>query len=194
MSGEQADLARRNRRTTLLLGGLVAGMFAFGFALVPLYRLVCQVTGSNVIGEARRVDAAAYTGRVQERVVTIHFDATVNAGLPWEFRPLQRSMEVHPGKIYEVRYLARNNEERAITGQAVPGVTPWQATGHLHKIECFCFNQQTLGPRESREMPLKFVVDPQLPEQYKVVTLSYMLMMAPEQTVDGGQESRGDSG
>ncbi|RME35520.1 MAG: cytochrome c oxidase assembly protein [Gammaproteobacteria bacterium] len=188
-------MERRNRRTSLVLGALVAGMFAFGFALVPLYRLVCQVTGSNVIGQARRADAGALAGRVDEqRTVRIYFDATVNTGLPWEVTPLTRSMEVHPGKVYEVRYRATNNEGQTVTAQAVPGVTPWQATGHLHKIECFCFSRQTLGPRESREMPLRFVIDPELPQEYKVVTLSYMLMTAPEQTAARGGESRADSG
>ena len=177
------ERAGRNRKTTLWLAGLVLGMFAFGFAMVPLYRIVCKATGINTIGGAGREKAAAYRVEKQGREVTVQFDGTIYAGLPWTFEPLVKSMTVETGKVYEADYYARNNEDREITAQAVPGITPWQATAHFHKTECFCFTKQTLKAGEERKMPLRFIIDPDLPEQYKLITLSYMFMPVSEKAV-----------
>jgi cytochrome c oxidase assembly protein subunit 11 len=171
----------RNRRTGLVLGAVVVGMFGFGFALVPLYSLFCQVTGvqSVKLNAARDRDAAAPVSSAttpSQRVVTVKFDATVNSGLPWEFKPLVRSLEVHPGEAYEVRYLAHNVAAESVVGQAIAAVVPWQATAYFHKTECFCFRQQTLAADEAREMPLRFVVSPDLPEGINTLTLSYTFM------------------
>jgi len=175
-AGEQRQ--RRNKRTGWALALAGVGMFAFGFALVPLYGLVCDITGINRSGKANFV-SEEQLGRYavdQERTITVEFDATVEAGMPWEFRPLVHKMKVRPGQIYDVKYIARNNSDHAIVGQAVPGITPWQATEHFNKTQCFCFTQQTLQPGEEKEMPLRFVIDAGLPGKYSTVTLSYTFM------------------
>lgn len=176
---QSADAEKRqvgSRRTVLLLAGIVTGMFAFGFALVPLYQVFCQVTGYNGSSQGRQADTA-YQGEVQtERLLTVQFDATINSGLPWDFAPQVRSMQVHPGQVYEATYVAKNNAGKAIVAQAVPGITPWQATPHFHKLECFCFSQQTLQAGERMEMPLRFVVSPDLPAEIDTLTLSYTFM------------------
>ena len=169
---------RRNKRTgwVLALGGV--GMFTFGFAMVPLYGLICDITGINRSGKANFVseDQIRSYAIDTERTITVEFDATVESGMPWDFTPLVRKMKIVPGQVYDVKYLARNNSDQAIVGQAVPGVTPWQATQHFNKTECFCFKQQTLQPGEEKEMPLRFVIDAGLPDEYTTVTLSYTFM------------------
>jgi cytochrome c oxidase assembly protein subunit 11 len=184
----------RNKRTgwVLALGGL--SMFAFGFALVPLYGLVCDVAGINRSGKTNFVSEAQLGSyRVDtDRTITVEFDATVESGMPWEFRPRVRNMKIHPGQIYEVHYFAQNNSDHAIVGQAIPGVTPWQATEHFNKTECFCFTQQTLQPGEGKDMPLRFVIDPGLPEEFTTVTLSYTFMdtgMAASKMPSDGKDS-----
>lgn len=172
---EKHDANRKVSRTLFLV---VLGMFGFGFAMVPLYKLVCQVAGINGI--------ASETGRIKEgdlgyiadrnRIIKVEFDATINTGLPWEFRPNTKDIEVHPGEPKVISYYAKNTSDKPITGQAIPGVTPWQATKYFHKIECFCFTQQTLQPGEEVEMPVRFVIDPELSKEYQTVTLSYTFM------------------
>jgi len=175
---QPAQQQRRNRRTGWLLAGGGVTMFAFGFALVPIYGLICDVAGINRSGKANFVseDQLQRFQPDASRTITVEFDATVESGLAWEFRPMVRSMEIHPGKIYEVMYFAQNNSDHAIVGQAIPGVTPWQATEHFNKTECFCFKQQTLQPGEGKEMPLRFVIDAGLPQELTTVTLSYTFM------------------
>lgn len=168
--------AKKSRRTVWVLGGIVIGMFSFGFALVPLYQIFCQVTGFNGSTQGRQAESA-YEGRVDEsRLVTVQFDSTINTGLPWDFGPLTKKMQVHPGQVYEVNYMAKNNAAQSIVAQAVPGITPWQATQHFIKMECFCFSNQTLEAGESKEMPLRFVVSPGLPDGINTLTLSYTFM------------------
>ncbi len=166
-----------NRRTAWLLGGVAAGMVAFSFALVPLYGLFCKVVGTTTIG-ARAGAAPAPPPDVapQDRWVTVEFDAVVSDGLPWEFRPMQKSMRVRVGERAMVKYLARNLSDRPVEAQAIPAVTPWQVTGYLQKLECFCFNRQVLAPGEAREMPLYFYVSPDLPAEYGSLILSYTFM------------------
>ena len=108
-----------------------------------------------------------------ERIITVEFDANVNAGLPWEFKPMTRRVKVHPGEVTQVSYFAKNISNRTIVGQAVPGVSPNYASKYFSKTECFCFSNQTFGPGQSREMPLRFIVDPDLPKRVKTLTLSY---------------------
>ena len=116
---------KSNRRTVLVLGGIVVGMFAFGFALVPLYQVFCNITGFNGSSQGRQA-ITEYTGEIdRERLITIQFDSTINVGLPWDFAPLTKSLQVHPGEINEVSYVAKNNADKSIVAQAVPGVTPW---------------------------------------------------------------------
>ncbi len=191
MSEDAAKAGRaKNRRTLLLLSGLVLGMFGFGFAMVPLYNLFCQVTGlqsvqlrSSVGDQGTR--RAVLPQEASDRLVTVKFDASVHGELSWDFKPMQRKMRVQPGKTYQMQYLAKNRTGRTIVGQAIPSVVPWQATGYFHKLECFCFTQQTLKGGETQEMPLQFSISPDLPEGINSLTLSYTFMKSGQGEKEG---------
>lgn len=178
MIESNSGAGQKKQRLPILLGLVVVGMFAFGFALVPLYNLVCSVAGINGIASSGgRISESELAGLVDTgRTIMVDFDANVHANLDWEFRPMVKRMEVHPGKVYQVAYYAQNNSAEAVVGQAIPGVTPWQATAHFNKTECFCFAQQSLQPGEGKEMPLRFVISPDLPAEYEAITLSYVFM------------------
>lgn len=167
------DLASENRRLIGKLGLVVVAMFGFGFALVPLYDVFCDITGLN--GKTGRIEAEQALGaRVDtSREVEVEFVASVNTDLPWEIKPMVRKIRVHPGEVTEVRYWAHNTTAAMITGQAVPSVVPSLASKYFNKTECFCFTKQVLQPGEGREMPLRFVVDPDLPEKVNSLALSY---------------------
>lgn len=147
--------------------------FAFTFALVPLYRIACEkVFGIRL--EKNAVDGSQATkADPSARMITVQFDGGVNSKLPWGFHPNQLTMKVRPGEQYETTYFARNNGDRAIVGNAVPSVAPAKASGYFSKTECFCFTAQTLNPGESRDMPVRFIVDPALPPEVTTITLSY---------------------
>ena len=168
-------MSRRSANRSLVgkLVLLTAGMFAFGYALVPLYDVFCEITG---IGD-RTGGATAATSlptRVDEdRLVDVEFVASVNSGAPWEFRPAVSRMKVNPGKLYKTTFFARNATEQPLVGQAVPSVAPGQANRYLQKTECFCFTEQRFEPGEGRDMPVVFYIDPELPEYLDTVTLSY---------------------
>ncbi len=166
-----ASAPRQNRRTSWRLAAVAAGMFAFGYALVPLYDVICEVTGLN--GKTGRVEATARAVVDESRWVTVEFTGQSMSGLPWDFQPLQKTMRVHPGQLSVAHYLARNTADEAITGQAVPSVAPSKAAANFRKVECFCFTQQTLKAGESKRMPVQFVVSPALPKEVTTVTLSY---------------------
>lgn len=179
MTGADAERRGRQRRTARLLAALALGMFAFGFALVPLYGLICKVTGTQRGGLAAAQTGATATtgaGAVAERRVTVKFDGTVHPDLPWDFAPLERRVVVHPGETREVRFVATNRSSRTVSGQAIPAVAPWQATAYFGKLECFCFQQQTLDGGERVEMPLRFTVSPDLPVEIDTLTLSYSFL------------------
>jgi cytochrome c oxidase assembly protein subunit 11 len=147
-------------------------MFGFGFALVPLYDVFCEITGLN--GKTGVVEASELDGRVdQERLVTVEFVASVNSRLPWKFTPERRQMQVHPGEIYEAKFVARNLASEAMIGQAVPSVAPATASRYFNKTECFCFSQQRFEAGEERRLPVRFVIDRALPSNIGTVTLSY---------------------
>jgi cytochrome c oxidase assembly protein subunit 11 len=167
-----------NRRVVKRLGISAVLMFGFGFAMVPLYDVFCDITGIN--GKTGRIEQeAALSQEVDEtRLVTVEFLATVNSKLPWEFKPMIRKIKVHPGEVTEVNYFARNKTDRLVAGQAIPSLAPGLAAKYFNKTECFCFTRQTLQPGESKEMPLRFVVDPQLPEEIRTVSLSYTFFPA----------------
>jgi cytochrome c oxidase assembly protein subunit 11 len=167
-----------NQRVVKRLGIAAVLMFGFGFALVPLYDVFCDITGIN--GKTGRIELeTALSQQVDEdRLVTVEFLATVHSDLPWEFRPMIRRIKVHPGEVTEVNYLASNQTENLVAGQAVPSLAPGLAAKYFNKTECFCFTRQTLGPGESREMPLRFVVDPELPDEVRTVSLSYTFFQA----------------
>ncbi len=172
MSGTDHS-ARANRRLALILAAVVVGMFAFGYALAPLYETLCQALGIG--GRTARVEADALAPHVvdKSRVVTVEFTAQAMAGLPWEFRPLVNKLEVHPGELVRVEYYARNRSNETIVAQAVPSVTPGTLAGRFKKLECFCFTRQTLAPGEARKMPVVFVVDPGIDRDISTITLSY---------------------
>jgi len=173
------QISQRNRRTAIVLSLVVLGMFGFGFAMVPLYNLICQVTGVQSVALRTSVEPDEIKQSVAvdpNRRVTVKFDTTVNPNLPWEFEARTNVIEVMPGEVMEVMFLARNRSNSAVTGQAIPSVVPWQATGFFSKLECFCFNKQTLAGGELAEMPLRFVVSPDLPANIESLTLSYNFM------------------
>ncbi|KAF1700523.1 cytochrome c oxidase assembly protein [Pseudoxanthomonas suwonensis] len=162
-------------RGWLKLAGVSLAAFAFAFSLVPLYRIACEkVFGIRLEGGTGQARAAVATGQArQDRLVTVQFDGGVNSKLPWAFAPEQLSMQVVPGELNEAMYFARNESDRPIVGSAVPSVAPARASGYFTKTECFCFTAQTLQPGEQREMPVRFIVDPDLPADVKTITLSY---------------------
>ncbi|HIJ23042.1 MAG TPA: cytochrome c oxidase assembly protein [Gammaproteobacteria bacterium] len=173
MSDSSTTLKQKHRKTSLLLVGLVVGMFGFGFALIPLYNLYCQVTGLKNSGEIFSESSAVAD---PSRQVTVQFDTTVNDGLPWKFKPMVRQVKVHPGEISTVSFLIKNLSDEDMVGQAIPSVTPWFANGYFHKMECFCFDNQPLKAGESKEMPLRFYVSNDLPKDISVLNLSYTFL------------------
>ena len=162
-----------NARVIRLALLLCLGAFVFAFSMVPLYRIACEkVFGIKLDGQAAQ--PGAVVGAVNmDRLVTIEFDTGVNSKLAWEFSSELASMEVHPGQLYEATFFARNLADTPIVGQAVPSVAPSTASIYFNKTECFCFTQQLLQPGEKRAMPVRFVVDPALPDRVKTLTLSY---------------------
>lgn len=171
-------IRKRNKRSALIMGAVVLAMFGFGFAMAPLYQLVCSVTGINSANPTGRLRAVDYQSASidKDRLVRVEFDTTLNEEMPWDFRPNTKTLDVHPGQAYTVTFHVRNRADRTIVGQAIPGITPWQATEHFRKTECFCFSNQTLQAGEVKEMPLRFIVTTELPKDIKTITLSYTFM------------------
>jgi cytochrome c oxidase assembly protein subunit 11 len=147
-------------------------MFGFGYALVPMYKKICEITGVNVLTPKDvTVDPTVNTQIDKSRMITVEFDA--NAQGPWRFRPTVSSVQVHPGEMAQVVYEVVNKQARSINAQAIPSYAPQQAAEFFKKLECFCFKQQTLGPNEAKQMPVVFYIDPALPKNVKTITLSY---------------------
>ena len=160
-----------NRSILIKMMVVTVVMFGFGYALVPLYKKICEVTGVN---EVERANASLGNTQVDTgRVVMIELDANLRSDLPWKFRPLQSSVKVHPGQLVQVLYEVRNVSDRPITGQAIPSYGPQVAGQYFRKQECFCFAKQTFAPGEVRQMPVVFVIDAGLPKDVTTVTLSY---------------------
>jgi cytochrome c oxidase assembly protein subunit 11 len=156
------------------LFGVVVGMFVFAvWIMPPLYDVFCEVTGLN--GKTGDKYEAVEIQVDTSRTVKVQFVATNNEGMPWSFEPMRDSVEVHPGQEMEIRYLARNPTDSDMVGQAIPSVVPFKAAEYFHKTECFCFNQQPLPGGESAELPLRFIVDQDIPKQVHTITLSYTL-------------------
>ena len=163
----------------------VVGMFGFGFALVPLYDVFCEWTGLN--GKTGgRVEYSATQEINKERLVTVQFTASNNAGMSWKFEPMVHSVQVHPGELTEIKYYARNPSASRMVGQAVPSVSPLRAADYLRKTECFCFTQQVLEAGEEIEMPVLFYIDPALPADVSKLTLSYTLFDVSKNFVNEG--------
>jgi cytochrome c oxidase assembly protein subunit 11 len=169
MRGENLKMLRK-------LAVVAGGMFAFGYALVPIYKHICEVTGINILALGERDvpgnSRAAPNSQVDySRRITVEFDA--NARGPWDFKPAVRSVQVHPGELATVMYEFRNVQDRRMSAQAIPSYAPRQAAAHFNKLECFCFTQYTLAPGETRQWPVAFVIDPKLSKDVTTITLSY---------------------
>ncbi len=161
-------------RTVFWLSLVVVGMFGFGFAMVPLYNVFCDVTGINGNTSGVKVRASVGEYRVDEsRTVKVQFLGNVNQEARWDFAPETFEIEVHPGKLYTAYFNATNLLDEPVVGQAIPSVMPGLAALHFHKTECFCFTQQAFKPREKRHMPVTFMVDPQLPDDIETISLAY---------------------
>ena len=170
------NLRLENFRMVRKLVVVTAGMFAFGYALVPIYNAICEMTGINVlaIGERDIPGAKSNVTNTQvdvSRTITVEFDA--NSRGPWEFKPEKRSMQVHPGQMATVMYEFQNMQNRKMSAQAIPSYAPQQASPYFNKVECFCFNQYTLEPGEKKAWPVVFVIDPKLSKDVTTITLSY---------------------
>lgn len=182
-----ANQAKHHRTVTgLVLGALM--MFGFGFALVPLYDVFCEITGLN--GKVDLVQAEPSTFIDHSRQVKLQMVAVNNETMPWRFRPVSSMVELSPGEMHQTAYLARNLTEGFMIAQAVPSVSPSEAAPYLEKINCFCFERQPLKGQEEKEMPLVVSISPELPEHIHTITLSYTLFdITPEQKAElAGQE------
>ena len=173
-----AALHRDNRQLFVKLAVVVALMFGFGYAMVPLYKAICNALGINVLTLAEKQTALAEKGVANgngqidfSREITVEFDT--NARGPWDFKPAVRHLTVHPGELTQVMYEFKNVQDRTMAAQAIPSYAPMQASAHFNKLECFCFNEYTLKPGESKQWPVVFVIDPKLPKDVKTITLSY---------------------
>ena len=148
-----------------------AAAFGFCFAMIPLYSIYCEVTGAN--GKTGRMNPSAITVVDRSRLVQIEFLTAVNSGLSWHFKPELSKLDVHPGELTTAYFVATNDSNEAIVGNAVPSVAPNEASIYFNKTECFCFTEQMLQPGESRRMPVRFIVDSAMPKNITVLTLAY---------------------
>ncbi len=169
----------RYQNSTMLgkLAVVVLAMFGFGYALVPIYNAICQMTGVNILALAEmavpgeKAQVSANTQVDTSRTITVEFDA--NSRGPWQFKPAQSSLQVHPGEMMTVMYEFQNTQNRRMAAQAIPSYAPQQAAAHFNKLECFCFNQYTLDAGEKKSWPVVFVIDPKLSKDVRTITLSY---------------------
>ncbi len=183
---------RRRTKIVPWLRGGVCFMFLFGFLQVPLYDALCEALGLNGKTDGRRYRAEELVTELPgERVVRMSFLATNNAGMPWEFRPTAGAMEVQPGALEGTEFYARNPTARNMVAQAVPSISPSRAAPHLRKTECFCFSNQPLQAGEEVLMPVRFVVDSELPRDIRAITLSYTLFdVTPANAVAAAESNR----
>lgn len=165
---EQQQANRKMLRRLLIVVPL---MFAFGYALVPLYKKICDATGINLVTHKQNNKKSLNVQVDLSRTITIEFDANVRG--PFKFRPQIRSMQIYPGALVQMNYEVTNDTAQAVSAQAIPSYAPLQASLYVNKLECFCFKQQMLAGRETRQMPVAFVIDPALPKDVKTITLSY---------------------
>jgi cytochrome c oxidase assembly protein subunit 11 len=167
-----SDLHRANRNMTWKLLGVAVGSFGFGFALVPLYNVLCSVTGYGDQAKLlQRVTAIEHPD--PSRTVTVEFLADVASAGTFEFRPVVRTVQVHPGQLFTAEYYAKNLSGRDTVAQAVPNIAPSEVAAYFHKTECFCFSPQHFALNEGRDMPVRFIIDPALPSHIDLITLAY---------------------
>lgn len=181
MTVKSAEPLSANRRSVRRLLVVVVVMFGFGFAMVPLYDVFCEITGIN--GKVGRAEAESLDGAIDtSRTITVQFVGNVNSALPWEVRPVTKTLKVHPGQIYDTSFIARNVSSKLVAGQAVPSVSPGAAAKYFKKTECFCFTEQVFKGHEERTMPVQFLLDAGLPEDIHTVTLAYTFFRLDETT------------
>ena len=167
-----SDLRRANLSMTWKLLAIAAGSFAFGFALVPLYNVLCAVTGYGDQSKLRQRVTAIEQPQL-DRTVTVEFLADVASAGTFEFRPVVRTVEVHPGQLFTAKFYAHNLTGRDTVAQAVPNIAPSEVAAYFHKTECFCFSPQHFALNEGRDMPVRFIIDPSLPRHIDLITLAY---------------------
>ena len=171
------NIKQENGNMVRKLAIIAVAMFAFGYALVPLYKAICEMTGINILSLGERnipgakSNMPANTQIDTSRLITIEFDA--NARGPWDFKPAVSSLKVHPGELATVMYEFQNKQTYKMAAQAIPSYAPKQASAYFNKLECFCFNQYTLEPGEKKQWPVAFVIDPKLSKDVNTITLSY---------------------
>lgn len=176
-------LKQNNQRLLWRMLIVAVAMFGFGYLMVPIYNVFCDITGLN--GKTGSVDAQSLDGKVDlSRTITVEFVTSLNETMPWEFRPAVTRMQVHPGEIGTTSFYARNMTGHAMVGQAIPSVSPSAAAAHFNKTECFCFTQQRFEAGQGMDMPVRFVVDKDLPKEIKTLTLSYTFFDITEKVKD----------
>lgn len=176
-------LKHNNQRLLIRMLVVVVAMFGFGYLMVPIYNVFCDITGLN--GKTGSVDAQSLDGKVDlSRTVTVEFVTSLNETMPWEFRPAVTRMQVHPGEIGTTSFYARNTTSKVMVGQAIPSVSPSAAAAHFNKTECFCFTQQRFEAGQGMDMPVRFVVDKDLPKEINTLTLSYTFFDITEKVKD----------
>ncbi|MCW5221725.1 cytochrome c oxidase assembly protein [Verminephrobacter aporrectodeae] len=196
------SLQRENAKMLGKLVVIAAGMFAFGYAMGPIYRHICEITGINILSlSERQVPGNGVAGKDaglpantqidRSRTITVEFDA--NARGPWDFKPAQRSVQVHPGELTTVMYEFQNLQNRRVAAQAVPSYAPHQAAAYFNKLECFCFHQYTLDPGEKKQWPVSFVIDPRLSRDVATITLSYTFFEVGSKTPAAPQSTAATS-
>lgn len=189
-------MRRSKTRWIVILSGTVVLMFGFGYALVPLYDLFCEITGVGGKPTVAVLQLPSGENPIDySKEVTVEFTATGNNSIPWTIKPLVKKTKVHLGEVHMMNYLVTNTSSRQMVGQAIPSVTPMQGARHMVKLECFCFNAQTLEPGEAREMPVRFYVNKDLPDEINTLTLSYSFFPMNESasTSDGQSEEQQSS-
>ncbi len=174
------NLSGANKSMVGKLVVIAIGMFGFGYALIPIYKQICEITGVNILALSESQNSSWTTGKSASpantqidysRTITVEFDA--NARGPWSFKPEKSSLQVHPGEMTTVMYEFQNTQNRRMAAQAIPSYAPKQAQAHFNKLECFCFNEYTLDPGEKKQWPVVFVIDPKLSKDVQTITLSY---------------------
>jgi len=162
---------------------VAVGMFGFGYLMVPMYNIICDITGLNGKTGRVSVESVAQSQAIaEERTVTVEFVASINQSGSWIFEPEVKTMVVQPGKLYNTSYYAENLSDNYVVAQATPSVTPFSAAKYFNKTECFCFTRQPFEAKGSKDMPITFIIDEDLPINVDRVTLSYTFFRSPEQS------------
>ncbi len=178
------NIQQKNTRLVRKLVFIVLAMFGFGYALVPIYNVFCEITGINGKTDNTAVAETEVQYEVDlNRDITVEFVTSLNEAAEMEFRTDTRKIKVHPGKYYTVNFFAQNKTDKEMIARAIPSVTPGLAAEYFKKTECFCFQEQKFEPGEAKNMPVRFVIDPELPERYKTVTLAYTFFDNTETSV-----------